>query len=37
MSPEVRRCPGAGIAESFQIEHKAVINRKVNLNGIGAL
>jgi hypothetical protein len=29
--------PGVGIAESFQIEYKAINKRKVNLNGIGAL
>jgi hypothetical protein len=28
---------GAGIAEFFQVEYKATINRKVNLNGMGAL
>jgi hypothetical protein len=28
---------GAGIAESFQIEYKAIIKRKVNLKGIGEM
>jgi hypothetical protein len=28
--------PGAWIAESFQVEYKAIIKRKVNLNGIDA-
>ncbi len=34
MSPKM---PGAGIAESFQVEYKAIIKRKVNLIGMGAL